>query len=134
MQNPRYVIIVGLLMSGIGFLLIGPTSLFGLHPWAWKQNFSVYYYYYHVLWNYSMLWLSLFSLIIFGVALSCVVVPAFPEMYKTAKWVSLLWLLHACCQGANWLLSLIDKYIIGYCYSYQMRRKRKPHCVALSLE
>jgi hypothetical protein len=32
-----------------------------------------------------MLWLSIVSLGVFGVALGCVVVPAFPDMYKTAK-------------------------------------------------
>ena len=30
MQCPRCVIIIGLLLSGIGFLLIGPTYVFGL--------------------------------------------------------------------------------------------------------
>lgn len=33
-QNPRYIVVCGLLISGLGCLLIGPTSLIPVHPYV----------------------------------------------------------------------------------------------------
>ena len=34
LQNPRFIVVCGLLVAGVGYLLIGPSPIIPLHPYV----------------------------------------------------------------------------------------------------